>query len=113
MIKKENRLTKDKEFDNVWQNGQASFDKTLGVKMVKNDLKISRLGILVGTKVSKKAVLRNKIKRRLRKIVRAQFEEIKPGFDIVIIALPACQKKELAELEISILDNFKKLKLFK
>lgn len=113
MFKKENRLTKNKEFDNVWQNGRASFDKSLGVKAIKNNLKINRLGVLVGLKISKKAVERNRIKRRIREAIRLQFEKLKPGFDIVITALPISKEKDFSELKESIHDNFNKLKLFK
>jgi ribonuclease P protein component len=113
MFKKENRLTKNKEFDNVWQAGQSSFDKNLGVKAVKNNLKINRFGILVGIKVSKKATERNKLKRRIREAAVAQLEKLKPGFDIVIIAQPVARDKEFVEIEKSVKDNFKRLKLFK
>ncbi len=113
MFKKENRLTKNKEFDNVWQKGRSSFDKILGVKALKNDLKISRFGIIVSTKVSKKAVLRNKIKRRIREISKKHFENLKNGFDIVIIAQKASLVEDFSALKKSVEDNFKKLNLFK
>lgn len=113
MFKKENRLTKNKEFDNVWQAGRSSFDKNLGVKAVKNNLKINRFGILVGIKVSKKATERNKLKRRIREAVHLQLKKLKPGFDVVIIAQPASRDKEFAEIEKSVKDNFKRFKLFK
>lgn len=113
MFKKENRLTKNKEFDNVWKKGKSSFDKILGVKALKNDLKIPRFGILVSIKVSKRAVDRNKIKRRIREIVKKHFKELKSGFDIVIIALPSSLNEDFVSFKKSIENNFKKLNLFK
>ncbi len=113
MFKKENRLTKNKEFDNVWRAGRSSFDKILGVKAIQNNLSSNRFGILVGSKVSKKAVERNKIKRRIREAVKLQLKEIKSGLDIMIVALPESRGKEFLEIKESIENGFKKLKLFK
>jgi len=111
MLKKENRLAKKKDFDAVWQKGRSSFDKILGVKILPNKIAINRFGIMVGLKVSKKAVERNKIKRRIREIIKAQAENLKIGFDVVIAALPMVQSKKFAELKKSILLNFKRLRI--
>lgn len=110
MFKEENRLTKKKDFDAVWQKGRSSFDKILGVKILPNKLKINRFGIMIGLKVSKKAVLRNKIKRQLRESIKALAENLKIGFDIVITVLPAARDKKFSELEESIKLNFKRLR---
>ncbi|MBU4073751.1 ribonuclease P protein component, partial [Patescibacteria group bacterium] len=50
MFAKINRLTKDKDFDNVFQNGKSSYDKIIGVKAAANQQKNSRFGILVSAK---------------------------------------------------------------
>lgn len=113
MFKKENRLTKTKEFDNVWKKGRSSFDKTLGIKSIKNDLGINRFGVLVNTKVSKKAVVRNKIKRRIREAVKERFDELAKSFDMTIIALPESKEKTLKEIRASVEINLKRLKILK
>lgn len=111
MLKKENRLSKKKDFDAVWQKGRSSFDKILGVKILPNKLEINRFGIMIGLKVSKKAVERNKIKRRIREIIKISEGDLKNGFDIVISVLPAARDKEFLELEGSVKFNFKRLKV--
>lgn len=111
MLPKINRLTKNKEFDNVFKRGRSSFDKITGVKFVANNLGINRIGILVSFKVSKKAVERNKIKRRIREIVRAELKNLKNGLDIVIIALPDIKNKTFKEIKPSLAGHFKKLRL--
>jgi len=111
MLKKINRLTKNKEFDSVWKNGRSSFDAILGVKSLANGLTVNRFGILVSLKVSKLAVERNKIKRRLREIIRAELDNIKIGNDITIIALAPANKKDFSGLEASFKNNLKKLRL--
>ena len=112
MLKKENQLKKDKEFDNVFKNGRSGFCKILGVKAAVNRLETSRFGILVSNKISKKAVERNKIKRQIREVIRLQVFLIKPGFDVVIITLPPILGSSYKALEEAIGCNFKKLGLY-
>jgi len=113
MLKKENRLTKNNDFDNVWKNGKSSFDKVLGIKIVENKLKLNRFGILVGLKISKKAVDRNTIKRRIRALLRKNFLGLKTGFDITIATLPPILLKNSKEIEASLKNNFSRLKILK
>lgn len=113
MLKKIYRLTKDKEFDNVFKHGQAGFDKIVGIKAVRNQTDKSRFGIVVSAKISKKAVERNKIKRQIREIIRARLDKIKSGYDIMIISLPDILGKNYQEIEESISRNFKRLGLYK
>jgi ribonuclease P protein component len=58
-------------------------------------LKECRFGIVVGKNYSSKAVERNKIKRRIREILK---EENLQGLDVIIVVLPGAD------------DNFDKLK---
>ncbi len=111
MLKKDNRLTKDKDFDKVFKQGKGVFLGILGVRAVKNDLKKNRYGILVGEKVSKKAVIRNKIKRRLRQAINNSVDEVKKGFDIVVTTTPAIKEKEFVEIETTIKKGLERLKL--
>jgi ribonuclease P protein component len=113
MFKKENRLTKKKDFDAVWKNGRSSFDKILGVKILPNKLALNRFGIMVGLKVSKKAVERNKIKRRLREIIQAEALNLKNGFDVAVTVLPVARSAEFEDLRVSLAGSFKKLGLLK
>jgi len=85
MLAPENRLKKKKDFENVFKNGKSIKQDSLYLKYKKNNLEQSRFGIVVGKNYSKKAVERNKIKRRLREIIKEQ--NVK-GLDIVIVVLP-------------------------
>ena len=108
MLKKINRITKTKEIDGVFKNGRSSFDNILGVKILPAESKISRFVVVVSTKVSKKATLRNKIKRRLQEIIRLNLLKLKPNFDFFILALPASKDSGYHELEKSLLSHFKR-----
>lgn len=98
MLKKLNRLTKNKEFDNVFKGGRSSYAKVLGVKTARNDAGIIRVGILVSNKVSKKATDRNKIKRRVRESFRSVMEKL-AGADYVVVVLPPALGASFAEID--------------
>lgn len=113
MLSRENRLTKDKDFELVFKNGKFIAEDFLSCKFVKNNLLVSRLGFLVGKKISKKAVERNKVKRRLRAAVRNFLTKINPGFDIVIMAQPSIKEKTFQEIELTLKKLLLKSKLLK
>ena len=77
----------------------------------------SRLGVTVTRKASKKAVLRNKLKRRIREVFRRLYSYILEPHDIVVIAkngATECSYKEIkyelnyALRRLSLLNNKKK-----
>lgn len=111
MLPKLNRLSKSKEIEKVYKNGKSFFSKTLGVKVLKNGLEESRFAIVIGLKVSKKAVKRNLVKRQLREILRLNLEKIKLGFDVMLIARPGILEMDYKELEKEVFGTFKKLDL--
>ncbi len=99
MLPKINRLTKKKDFEVVFKLGKSVKDGFLLYKTMQNQLPQSRFGFVVSKKISSKAVIRNKIKRRLRQAVENHFKEYKTPFDVVVIALSGIEKKEFLELE--------------
>ena len=94
-------LSKKKDFDLVFKTGRSCFDKILGLKAVANGLEQYRLGIIIRAKVSKKAVERNLLKRRLKEIINKDLGETSGGYDLVLIALPGACEKTFAELKQS------------
>lgn len=88
MLKKKNRLRKKKEIERVFKEGKSFREDFLILKKIENELEESRFCFVVPQNVSKKATIRNKIKRRMREVIRQMLSKIKSGFDIVLIALP-------------------------
>jgi len=112
VLLKNNRLKKRNDFDKAFRRGRKFKEDFLLLRVVKNNFRKSRFGFIVSQKVSKKAVSRNKIKRRLRALVNIKIPKIKEGIDVVMIANPGLEKKDFWELE-EIVDNiFKKADLF-
>jgi len=112
MLEKKNRIRLDKEFDRVFKTGQSFYGKVLGLKVAHNDLACSRFGIMVGLKVSKKAVIRNKIKRQIRAIISQELSLLKTGKDVVIIVFPLILDKSFEEIKKVLKNGFERVKLY-
>lgn len=104
-------LRNKKDFDQVFKAGQSFYCPILGIKALKNDLEYNRFGIMVGLKVSKSAVVRNKIKRQIRVIFKKNIEESAKTYDFVIIVLDKIIDKEFKEIEENFIKTYKMLRL--
>ena len=98
MLKKQYRIRKQKEFENVFNKGRYVSEWFLTLKFVSNDLGFSRFGFIISNKVSKKAVERNRAKRLLRESIRLFQNKIKPQIDFVFIAKKEIIGKDFAEV---------------
>lgn len=66
------------------------------------DTQETRFAIVAGRRVGN-AVARNRLKRRMREIVRHQLPEIRPGFDCMLIARTPASQANFTEMEADIL----------
>lgn len=99
------------EFRRVYQSGKSAATGLIAVYYRKNRRGESRLGITVSTKVGK-AVVRNKVRRRLREIYRHREGNIRAGQDIVIVARVKSRYAAYAELERDVCRSLDKLGLW-
>ena len=109
MLSKEHRLSKQKDFDHVFKKGKQSYDSIIGIKLISNKEKNSRFGIVISNKISKKAVVRNKIKRKIRAIIHQELAKLKEDQDCILIASPQIEKATFEDIEKSIIKHFKTL----
>jgi len=112
MLPLNNRLKKTADIRNVFKQGRLFREGFLIFKTVKNDLNKSRFGFIVSQKVSKQAVVRNKIKRRMRGAVIKKLKEIKTGTDSLFIALPGLAKKDFSNTEQAVSSLLRKANMF-
>lgn len=82
-MQKEQRLRKSKDFSTVWREGRSWSDRLLVLVARPNALENTRFGFSVSKKLGK-AVVRNKVKRRLREAAR--LNKVQKGWDLVILA---------------------------
>ncbi|HAC62720.1 MAG TPA: ribonuclease P protein component [Cyanothece sp. UBA12306] len=88
-LPKVNRLKTPKEFRAVYQRGQLYKSEHLVLRVLwitnqTNPLKSTQFGISISQKISKKAVIRNRMKRQIKGAIRSLLPIIKPGARIVI-----------------------------
>jgi len=112
MLPCENRLKRDKDFQALFKKGQGTYGSVCGAKWQKNGLKVFRAAVVVGTKVSKKAVVRNRLRRQVREIIRLRLDQFKPGYDLVLIVKKEALGKKQSELEKAVLQLLKKVPFF-
>lgn len=99
MLAKKYRLIKKKDFEKTFKQGRFLKNNFFNIRIIENNLEISRFGFVVSLKVSKKATERNKTRRRLQESIGLKIEQIKSGFDIVIMAKPEIKSKSWAEID--------------
>jgi len=111
MLKKENRISLNKDFDRTFRSGKSFIGKNLKIKVVDNNLEKTRFGIIISAKISKKAVVRNKYRRLIREIIKKELLNISSGKDLVIIVFKEILDKNSQEIEKELLSGLKKLKV--
>ena len=77
------RLVRRSEFDAVYRAGKRRSSSHFTVFLRANALPLSRFGFSI-KKALGGAVVRNRMRRRLRELVRCHRQEISAGWDIVI-----------------------------
>ena len=78
-------LKKNHEFRRLYAKGRSTVTPTLVVYSRRNNSGGNRVGFTVTVKLGH-AVVRNRIRRRLREVYRLHREELRPGLDLVVVA---------------------------
>lgn len=110
-MKRQLRLREHDRFVQVRRQGRAWSSHCCVIIVLPNHLAHSRFGFSVSKRVGK-AVVRNKVRRRLREIVRHHVTQIRPGQDIVIIARPDAKDETYTALQAMLLSLFRRAGLW-
>ena len=94
-------------FRRLYQKGKSASGHCLVVYCRKNGLPYNRLGLTTGTKLGH-AVVRNRIRRRIREAYRLSEHTYLSGYDIVVVARSAAVDADFAVLERAYLNLAKK-----
>ena len=123
MLKPKNRLKKKRDFEIAFENGRFLGGQLVTMKVWHinpdqypkrgysvEDLKI---GFVVSKKVHKSAVKRNRLKRRMREVVRLLIKDgaLRPGNMVVIMAKASMLDAEYQDIEKDIVSLLKKGKI--
>ncbi len=98
-MKGERYLTKPRQYAAVYGRGHSWTSDLLVMKALPNGLELSRYGLSVSHRVGS-AVIRNRVKRRLREILRVM--PLRPGWDIIFIARTPAADAKYEELKKSV-----------
>ena len=107
MLASKNRLKKKTNFARVEIDGRLTQYNSFGLGVYDRSRDFegdsnntdSRFGFIISTKISKKAVTRNKIKRIIADCIRIKLDEIKKGLDVVFLIKPNVIKIKDEELK--------------
>ncbi|MBD2363097.1 ribonuclease P protein component [Anabaena minutissima FACHB-250] len=114
-LPKANRLKSRRDFQAVFREGMRRYSSHLTLRALKpssakessldtapknpintdcENFTSTKIGISVSTKVSKKAVVRNRIKRQIAAALQQLLPKIAPGWKLVLIVKPAAAESE-------------------
>jgi ribonuclease P protein component len=85
MLAAPNRLRKTSEIARVYKRGvYGGAEGLLSIKATANGRPETRVVVVVAKKIDKRAVVRNRIRRRLSDALRQQWTTVPSGYDIVV-----------------------------
>ena len=105
-------LKKNSDFRRLYARGKSAVTPYLVLYCRPNRRGENRLGYTVSTKLGH-AVVRNRVRRRLREIVRLSEPALKQGWDLVVVARSRCVGAPYRKIEASFLEACGKLGLLK
>ena len=81
-------LTSPRDFAALQREGTTRSHALLTARIRRTDLETTRFGLSTGHRLGG-AVVRNRVRRRLREVLRVMAPSFQPGWDVLIIARPA------------------------
>jgi ribonuclease P protein component len=97
------RLTSPKDFKRVRRTGTSYAHPLVVLLASPNTIQRSRFGVTT-SRALKKAVDRNRAKRLLREALRRRLPQVRPGWDVVLIARAELPHKPWREVEQAVDD---------
>lgn len=92
------RLRRGSEYARVYREGSRARGTFVTIAAAANGAEHSRIGLSIGKKVDKRAVVRNRLRRLVREAFRLEYPDLPKGFDLVAIGSTPGASPELGEL---------------
>jgi len=90
-------LRRRADFEAVTRSGSHSATRLLVLRARRTDMPITRIGLATPATLGG-AVERNRVRRRVRELVRARYGEMGAGWDLLVITKPDTRRATFAEL---------------
>ena len=97
-MKRTTTVKENYEFRRIYAKGRSGVSPYLVVYVRPNRRGRNRLGVTVSTKLGH-AVVRNRVRRRLRELYRLHRQEMLPGYDLIVVARVRAVDMPYAKLE--------------
>src|SRR5919202_5142036 len=108
----QHRLRARADFERARRRGRSWGAPLLGLTAARNDLEVTRCGFVVSRRIGN-AVVRNRVRRRLREIVRRQLPAVAPGWDLLFSARPTAAQATAADLGRAVADLLERGRLLR
>ena len=103
-------LKENYEFRRLYQKGASAVGGGMVLYCRKNRQGQSRLGLTVSTKVGG-AVVRNRVRRRIREIYRLNRDKMRPGWDVIVVGRGRSAAGPYQKMNEAYLDCLRRLSL--
>ena len=98
------------EFRRIYRKGKSAVSPQLVIYCQRNRRGHSRLGVSVSTKLGC-AVVRNRVRRRIREIYRLNKAKMLPGYDLIVVARVRAVETDYQKLDRTYLRLLEQLDL--
>lgn len=100
------------EFRRIYRKGKSAVSPQLVIYCQRNRRGHSRLGVSVSTKLGC-AVVRNRVRRRIREIYRLNKAKVLPGYDLIVVARVRAVETDYQKLDRTYLRLLEQLDLLR
>lgn len=100
------------EFRRIYRKGKSAVSPQLVIYCQRNRRGQSRLGVSVSTKLGC-AVVRNRVRRRIREIYRLNKAKMLPGYDLIVVARVRAVETDYQKLDRTYLRLLEQLDLLR
>ena len=104
-MRREQRLRRRRDFAETYRGGRTYRNNLLVVRVRSNALPTTRFGFVAGKAVGG-AVVRNRVKRRLREAARVT--PVRPGLDIIVGAKKSAASAPFSDLKSALLSALRR-----
>jgi ribonuclease P protein component len=100
------RLTQSRDFARVKGNHQSAYHPLAVLVYVRNELDYSRAAVVASKKVGV-AVIRNRVRRRMKACLQENWKSIHPGWDLIFYLRSAIVSADYQDIQNAIMHLLK------
>ncbi len=111
MLPRSSRLRSEKDHLRVRRQGRHLSDPAFAIRVARATTQESRLAIVVSKRVDRRAVVRNRMKRRYREAFRPLLPKLRVCVDLLVLARAPSTTLSYHELQVRVTSALRRLAL--